>query len=113
MKAAEARRLEEEQRFREAALAEERKHVAEAKNTEEAQRLDKEMVARNEELRKACARRRVGLLSVITRTKRADRVRCWWRSETRSNGGSCALTTGVKGRACVCSVWSTELRNGS
>jgi caspase domain-containing protein len=53
MKAAEARRLEEEQRFREAALAEERKHAAEAKNTEEAQRLDKEMVARNEELRKS------------------------------------------------------------
>jgi hypothetical protein len=35
------------------ARAEERKHAAEAKNTEEAQRLDKEMVARNEELRKA------------------------------------------------------------
>src|SRR5262249_15612011 len=50
MKAAEARRLEEEQRFREAVLAEERKRAAEANNTKEAQRLEKEAVTRNEEL---------------------------------------------------------------
>jgi hypothetical protein len=53
MKAAEARRLEEEQRFREAVLAEERKRAAEGNNTKEAQRLEKEVVAPNEELRKA------------------------------------------------------------
>jgi Caspase domain len=53
MKAAEAKRLKEEQRAREVALAEERKRAEVAKNTQEAQRLEKEMLAHNEELRKA------------------------------------------------------------
>jgi hypothetical protein len=53
MKAAEAKRLEDAQRAREAALTTERKRAEETKNSQEAQRLEKELHARNEELRKA------------------------------------------------------------
>ena len=56
MKAAEAKRLEEEQRTREAVLTTERKRAEEAKNRQDVARLDKEraeLLARNEELRKA------------------------------------------------------------
>jgi len=51
MKAEEAKRLE--LRAGEVALAEERKRAEEAKNIEESQRLEREILVRNEELRKA------------------------------------------------------------
>jgi hypothetical protein len=55
-RADDVRRLEAEQRAKEAALAAERKRAEEAKNSQEAKRLEKEraeLLARNEELRKA------------------------------------------------------------
>jgi uncharacterized caspase-like protein len=62
MKAAEAKRLGDEQRAREATLAAERKRAEEAKNSRETARLEKEradLLARNEELRKALEEARV------------------------------------------------------
>ena len=62
MKASEAKRLEDEQRSREMALAAERERAEQARNSEEAARLEKErtdLIARNEELRKALDEARV------------------------------------------------------
>lgn len=56
LKAAEAKRLADEQRAREATLSAERKKMEEAKNIQDAARLEKEraeLLARNEELRRA------------------------------------------------------------
>ena len=62
MKAAEAKRLDEDQRSREAALAAERKRAEDTKNSAESARLEKERIelrARDEELRKALEDARV------------------------------------------------------
>jgi len=62
-KAAEVKRLEEERRAREQAIAEERKRAEEAKNNAELKRLEEqhrlELVARTEELRKALEEARI------------------------------------------------------
>jgi Caspase domain len=58
-KAAEAKRLEDEQRAREAALAAQRKQAEAAQNSVDTARLDKEMLTHKEELRKALEEARV------------------------------------------------------
>jgi hypothetical protein len=56
------------------------------------------------------ARRRVGLLKVNKRKERPRSVLV--EKPNAVQGCSCALTTGVDGRA-ACSGWSTELSIGS